>query len=180
MDAMKADMEMDQCLDDHHIYATGFSMGGYLTHHIACERPEFRGAAPHSGGTIADLGKCKTMRMPIIIFHGTSDPLINDACDDPTAMPQSGFPASATLWAKKNGCKDTYTTVPEMGTKMGNDGQCYVYDGCPADGQVEVCTFTNMQHAWAGAPVCENCIGTGAGWPSATHLEWEFFKKYAW
>jgi poly(3-hydroxybutyrate) depolymerase len=118
--------------------------------------------------------------MPIIIFHGTSDPLINNACDDPTATPQSGFPASATLWAKRNGCKDTYTTVPEMGTKMGNDGQCYVYDGCPADGQVEVCTFTNMQHAWAGAPVCENCIGTGAGWPSATHLEWEFFKKYAW
>jgi polyhydroxybutyrate depolymerase len=180
MDAMKADMEMDQCLDDHHIYATGFSMGGYLTHHIACERPEFRAAAPHSGGTIADLSKCKTTRMPIIIFHGTSDPLINDACDDPAAMPQSGFPASATLWAKKNGCKDTYATVPEMGTKMGNDGQCYVYDGCPADGQVEVCTFTNMQHAWAGAAVCENCIGSGAGWASATQLEWAFFKKYAW
>jgi poly(3-hydroxybutyrate) depolymerase len=62
---------------------------------------------------------------------------------------------------------------------MGN-GQCYLYDGCPDGGQVEVCTFTNMAHAWAGAPVCQGCIGSGTGWASATQLEWQFFKKYAW
>jgi poly(3-hydroxybutyrate) depolymerase len=179
VDAMKADVMQDQCLDDHHIYATGFSMGGYFSHHIACDRPDFRAAGPHSGGTMADLSSCKTGHMPIIIFHGDADPLINEACDDPNGVAQAGFPASATLWAKKNGCQATFTKIPETGSGTMN-GQCLLYDGCPADGQVEVCIMSGLAHAWSGAPVCAGCIGSGAGYPSATHIEWEFFKKYAW
>ena len=63
----------------------------------------------------------------------------------------------------------------------GASGQCYVYDGCPADGQVEVCTFTGMPHCWAGG------TDPGSGgtysctdYSSATQLQWDFFKKYAW
>lgn len=179
VDAIKADVSLDQCLDAKHVFATGFSMGGYFSHHIACDRPDFRAAAPHSGATIASLDSCKTGHMPIIIFHGDADPLIAAGCDDPTTTAQSGFPASATLWAQKNGCKPTYTTIPETGTG-GNNGQCLLYDGCPADGQVELCSFPTLSHAWAGAPVCANCIGSGAGFPSATELEWDFFKRYAW
>jgi polyhydroxybutyrate depolymerase len=179
MDAIKTDVLQDQCLDSSHTYATGFSMGGYFTHHIACDRTDIRAAAPHSGGTLASLSTCMTTHVPIIIFHGTSDSLIAPGCDDPTSPAQSGFPPSATLWAQKNGCKSTYTTIPENGSG-GDDGQCLLYDGCPADGQVELCTFTNMGHAWAGAPVCPSCIGSGMGYVSATQLEWAFFKKYAW
>jgi polyhydroxybutyrate depolymerase len=179
MDAIKADIAQDQCLDAKHVFATGFSMGGYFTHHVACDRADIRAAAPHSGGTLASLGSCKTGHVPIIIFHGTADPLIAPGCDDPNSSAQTGFPASATLWAQKNGCKVTYTTMPENGSG-GNDGQCYVYDGCPADGQVELCTFTNMSHAWAGSTTCPSCIGSGTGYVSATQLEWSFFKKYAW
>jgi polyhydroxybutyrate depolymerase len=177
MDAMKADVLQDQCLDDAHVFATGFSMGGYFSHHIGCDRTDIKGVGPHSGGTIADLGACKTGQMPIIIFHGTADSVIADGCDDPTVAAVSGFPASATLWAKKNGCKDTYATTPENGSG-GGAGQCYLYDGCPARGQVELCTFSGMSHSWAG--------GGGGGsfasptYASATQLEWAFWKKYAW
>jgi poly(3-hydroxybutyrate) depolymerase len=114
-----------------------------------------------------------------VIFHGAADALIVAGCDDPTAPSVSGFPASATLWAQKNGCKPTYTAIPVTGTG-GNDGQCFLYDGCPEGGQVELCTFPALPHAWAGAPVCAGCIGSGVGFPSATQLEWDFFKKYAW
>jgi polyhydroxybutyrate depolymerase len=174
VDAMRAELSKDQCIDGAHVYATGFSMGGYFSHHIACDRPDFRAAAPHSGGTYGDLSSCKTTRMPIIIFHGQSDILISAGCSDPTAPAQAGFPASATLWAKKNGCKDTYTSMPET------MGQCFLYDGCPAGGQVEMCSFPGLGHAWAGAPVCASCIGSGTGFASATRLQWDFFKKYAW
>ena len=179
MDAIKTDVLQDQCLDAAHTFSTGFSMGGYMTHHIACDRTDIRAVAPHSGGTLATLSSCKTAHVPIIIFHGTSDPLIAPGCDDPNSPAQTGFPASATLWAQKNGCKATYTTIPEDGSG-GNNGQCYLYDGCPADGQVELCTFTNMSHAWAGSTTCPSCIGSGAGYVSATQLQWSFFKKYAW
>lgn len=174
VDAMRDDISKDQCLDAKRVYATGFSMGGYFSHHIACDRPDFRAAAPHSGATYADLSTCKTTLMPIIIFHGQADSLIAAGCDDPTAAVQLGFPPSATLWAKKNGCKETYTAMPET------LGQCFLYDGCPAGGQVEMCTFPTLGHAWAGAPVCASCIGSGIGFQSATQLEWDFFKKYAW
>jgi poly(3-hydroxybutyrate) depolymerase len=127
---------------------------------------------------MADLSSCKTGHMPIIIFHGDADPLINEACDDPNGTPQAGFPASATLWAQKNGCQTTFTKIPETGS-TGN-GTCMLYDGCPADGQVEVCIMAGLAHAWSGAPVCSGCIGAGTGYPSATHIEWDFFKKYAW
>lgn len=179
VDAIKADVLQDQCLDAAHTFATGFSMGGYFTHHIACDRTDFKAAAPHSGGTLADLSGCKTGHVPVIIFHGTADPLIAPGCDDPNSTAQSGFPPSATLWAQKNGCQTTYTTIAENGSG-GNDGQCYLYNGCPKDGQVELCTFTNLSHAWAGATVCPGCIGSGSNFASATQLEWSFFKHYAW
>ncbi|HVU00477.1 MAG TPA: PHB depolymerase family esterase [Polyangiaceae bacterium] len=179
VDAIKVEMKQDQCIDDEHVYATGFSMGGYMSHHIACDRSDFRAAGPHSGGTMGSLGTCKTGHMPIIIFHGDADPLINDACDDPKGTPEPGYSPSATLWAAKNGCQATYQTIPVSGAN-GMNGQCYLYDGCPADGQVEACIFTGLAHAWSGAPVCASCIGSGAGYPSATQIEWQFFKKYAW
>ena len=91
VDAIRADIKQDQCLDEDHVFSTGFSMGGYMTHHIACMRPDFRAAAPHSGGTMADLSSCATDHMPIIIFHGTGDGLILDNCDDPEASPDPSF-----------------------------------------------------------------------------------------
>jgi len=169
IDAMRADIATDQCIDSDHVFATGFSMGGYMAHHVGCERTDFRAVAPHSGGTHT-LTACPSTTKPIIIFHGTSDETIPDACDDPTAAQISGFPASATQWAAHNGCATTYTT------QSVENGTCMIYDNCPTGGQVEVCTFTSMLHCWAG--------GTGEfGCPtyaSATALEWAFFKQYAW
>jgi polyhydroxybutyrate depolymerase len=179
MDAMKLDVLEDQCLDLPHVFATGFSMGGYFTHHIACYRSDIRAAAPHSGGTLANLSACTTGHVPIIIFHGTSDSVIDDGCDDPLATPDTGFPASATLWAAKNGCQATYSTLAVEGD-AGGAGQCYLYDGCPADGQVELCAFDGMDHCWAGGD--PNGAGGNAcpTYASATELQWNFFKKFAW
>jgi polyhydroxybutyrate depolymerase len=179
MDAMEADVSRDQCLDAAHIFSTGLSMGGYFTEHVGCYRSDIRAVAPHSGGTLASLAPCTTGHVPIILFHGTGDPVIDDACDDPTVTPDVGFTAAATLWAAKNGCQATYTTVQEPGA-TGGTGQCYLYDGCPADGQVELCTFNGMGHCWAGGVSAGSGDNACPSYASATDLEWTFFKKYAW
>jgi poly(3-hydroxybutyrate) depolymerase len=183
LDAVKADLAQDQCLDASHVFATGFSMGGYFTHHVGCDRTDVRAIAPHSGGTIASLSSCATGHMPVIIFHGTSDDVIEDGCDipSPQASPVRGFPATATLWAMKNGCDTTLPTAVATNGAGGGDGECYLYSGCPSDGQVELCTFTSMGHCWAGGDTAEG--GAEYSCPtyaSATQLEWSFFKKYAW
>jgi polyhydroxybutyrate depolymerase len=175
LDAMKADVALDQCLDEAHLFITGFSMGGYFVHHAACMRTDFRGAAPHSGGT-HDLSACADGPIPIIIFHGTSDGVIPDGCDDPAATDTpSGVTPSALAWAVHDGC------APTASTKMTvKNGTCELFDGCPKGGQVELCTFDGMGHCWAGGASPDGKPYPCADFESATMLEWNFWKAYAW
>lgn len=172
LDAMKADIAQDQCLDDSHVYLAGFSMGGYFAHHAGCMRSDIRAVAPHSGGT-HDLAACPVARKPIIMFHGDADEVIPVGCDDPNAKnPPAGFTPSATAWAAHNGCANTVHTVSvEKGT-------CSYYDDCPPDGQVAICVLQGMDHCWAGGT--DDGFGDACpGWASATQLEWDFFQTYA-
>ena len=173
IDAMEHDIAADQCLDAAHIFVTGFSMGGYFTHHAGCMRPDIRGIAPHSGGT-HDLSACASTHKPVIIFHGLADPVVPSGCDDPAATnTPMGFTPSATEWAAKNGCSMQTTT------QMVQGGTCMTYTGCPADGQVELCTFPGMGHCWAGG-VPNTGTSSCPPYESATKLEWAFWRKYAW
>ena len=178
LDAMQADVKQDQCIDPGHVFVTGFSMGGYFSHHVGCMKPDIRAVAPHSGGA-HDLSACPVARKPIIIFHGDADDLIPDGCDDPSAASiPTGFDGkpvvpSATAWAQHNGCGTTVATVPVM------NGECRYYNGCPADGQVALCILKGMKHCWAGGPM-DPGGNSCPGFASATQLQWDFFKKYAW
>jgi len=171
LDAIEADISADQCLDLDHVYVTGFSMGGYFSHHTGCMRTDIRAVAPHSGGT-HPFDSCVTQHKPVIIFHGTSDNIVPNGCDDPSVAPPQGVTPSATQWAMKNGCAGTVTRKDVQG------GTCIYYDGCPADGQVALCTFNSMVHCWAGGKSAS--IYACPSFESATQLEWAFFKQYAW
>lgn len=171
LDHIKADVAEDQCVDLQRVYATGFSMGGYFSHHIGCMRSDFRAVAPHSGGTHA-LDNCANDRRPIIMFHGSADPLVPAGCNDPGALPVIATRPAADAWAEKNGCSLTTTSRTVTG------GTCVHYEGCPADGQVELCTFDNMGHCWAGGEASAGIYSCPAK-ASATQLEWDFFKQYA-
>jgi len=169
LDAMHADLAQDQCIDTAHVFVTGFSMGGYFSHHAGCMKPGIRAVAPHSGGTHT-LDQCTNGHMPVIMFHGLADPVIPEGCDDPNGNTPAGYTAAATMWAQKNGCATTTQTMTV------DNGTCAVFDGCPADGQVELCTFTAMGHCWAGGSGTFGC----SNYQSATQLEWDFFKQHAW
>ncbi|MBL9016426.1 MAG: dienelactone hydrolase family protein [Myxococcales bacterium] len=162
LEAMAADISADQCLDTEHVFVTGFSMGGYFSHHAGCMVPGVRAVAPHSGGT-HELSGCVNDRRPIIMFHGTSDSIIPASCSD----------SAATDWAAHNGCATTFTTRTVQG------GTCRRWDGCPTGGQVELCTFDNMAHCWAGG-VQGAGIFSCPTYASATQLAWQFWKTYAW
>jgi polyhydroxybutyrate depolymerase len=172
IDAMKADISADQCIDRQHVFVTGFSMGGYFSHHVGCNRSDIRAVAPHSGGT-HDLAGCPEAHKPIIIFHGDADPVIPASCADPHASQVAGTMPSADAWAMHNGCALTTTT------QTVTNGTCYVYDGCPTGGQVELCTFAGMGHCWAGGDASAG-IYSCPNSASATMLEWQFFQQYAW
>jgi len=162
-EAIRADVEEDQCVDEKHTFVTGFSMGAYFSHHVGCMRPDFaRAVAPHSGGT-HDFSTCVAGHEPVIVFHGDADPVIPKACDD----------AAVAQWIAKNGCQSSADVVSVK------NGTCSYYQGCPADGQVAYCTFSGLGHAWAGG-AADGGIFSAPNYESATDLEWAFFQKYAW
>ncbi len=113
--------------------------------------------------------------MPVIIFHFKSDSLISYTCGTD----------ARDKWVAHNGCSATSPDVTQV-----TGGTCEYYKGCPADGQVALCSFdeptpnggeTITGHAWSGG----SRDGTGAGFAmpqteSATEIGWAFFKKYAW
>jgi poly(3-hydroxybutyrate) depolymerase len=110
----------------------------------------------------------------VILFHFENDTLITYDCSM----------EARDRWVARNGCM---SAAPEVMEVMG--GRCEYYKGCPADGQVALCTFQEPPgsgaliagHAWSGG----SQAGEGASFAipqtaSATELGWAFFKKYAW
>lgn len=172
--AMLDFVKKDQCVDEPHIFMSGFSMGGYFSNENGCQRADIRAIGPHSGGS-HDLAACPQKKKPVILFHFDSDSLITYDCSM----------EARDRWVARNGCMSASPDVVEV---MG--GRCEYYKGCPADGQVALCTFQEPAggggeliagHAWAGG----SRSGEGASFAipqtaSATDLGWAFFKKYAW
>ena len=175
VDAMLQFVESDRCVDHDHVFMTGFSMGGYFSNEVGCQRSDIRAIAPHSGGS-HDLSICPGTLKPVLLMHFENDALIPFNCGT----------AARDRWVQRNGCQ---VENPEIRPAAG--GQCEYYRGCQAGGQVTMCSFTSPTdaqqretfpgHAWSGGSKA------GAGAPfavpeteSATLLVWDFFEQYAW
>jgi polyhydroxybutyrate depolymerase len=164
VDAIIADVQQTQCVDRSHIFATGFSMGGYFSNHLACQRPELlRAAAPHGSGTYK--GTCKG-RVPMLILHGSGDLGVDFECGV----------ESRELWVTRNSCSAQVEREPIEG------GHCERHVGCPKDGDVTFCQFDDMCHGWAGhgtgSLFCTWDFGSGPGYEDATALIWRFFEAH--
>jgi polyhydroxybutyrate depolymerase len=156
VEAMIDDIDADHCVAREEVYVTGFSMGGYFSNHIACQRPDLvRAVGPHSGGTYG--GDCAAGIVPVMIMHGTDDGLITVSC---------GIQAR-DLWVARNGCSTEFDTVPILG------GHCEWHRDCPEGGQVTLCLLDGMGHVWSGG---EGTYGSGPGYEDAAWLLWDFFR----
>jgi polyhydroxybutyrate depolymerase len=150
-------IDQSVCVDRTKVFTTGFSMGGYFTNNIACHRPNLvRAVAPHSGGMEIDA-QCADPR-PVLILHGTADPLISYDC---------GLDAR-DQWARFNGCST------EVDTEQVTRGICERNRDCPDDAQVEMCSFDEMGHGWAGSDITH---GGGSEYEDAARLIWRFFQE---
>jgi polyhydroxybutyrate depolymerase len=165
IDKMIETAQSDQCIDRDHVFVSGWSMGGFLSHETGCLRTDIRAIGPHSGGT-HDLAKCKSVKKPVIMFHGTGDKLIPVECGK----------EARKRWAAHNGCSD------EVEMRLVKRGHCEYSKDCPADGQVALCLFDDMNHGWAGGPNAQVAIYPSAfsEYENAAELGWTFFKTHAW
>lgn len=161
VDAMIDYAKADQCIDEKHVFLSGFSMGGYFSNEVGCVRSDIAGIGPHSGGS-HDLASCTGSIKPVILFHGARDPLIT--------YKDNGLLAR-DRWVARNGCSNEADSMAVKG------GHCDYHRGCPAHSQVVFCHFDQMVHAWAGGA---GTINSDPTVESASALAWKFWREYAW
>ncbi|WP_438030778.1 alpha/beta hydrolase family esterase [Sorangium sp. So ce233] len=155
--AIVAQIQETACIDTKRIYAVGFSMGGGMSHYLACHAADvFAAVAPAAFDLLEEnVGDCNPSRpISVITFRGTSDPIVPYAGGYSSVvrgMPitflgaKSGFEA----WAEINGC--TGSPSAENG-----DG-CSTYSACEDGVEVTLCTKQGGGHEAGNARV---------GWPA--------------
>lgn len=146
-------IEADWCIDPKRVFATGMSNGGFLSHRLGCEvYDRIAAVAPVAGVLGIDPGKCESGRaVPILAFHGTSDPMV--PYDGGTPLwPQLGLglnflsvPKTMDHWRVRNGCSTFQKTFFTNG-----DATCVEWPDCEGGAQTSLCTIDGGGHTWPG------------------------------
>ncbi len=132
-DALYKRLQGDHCLDERHVYSTGFSNGAFFSNVLACHRGDRLAAiAPVGGG--GPFEPCTT-RIPVRISHGTEDPIV------PFGFAQK----TAEIWSKLDGCKAPPAPA---------EGSC-ARASCEGGTDVVFCS-AKAKHTWGGKGQAES------------------------
>jgi polyhydroxybutyrate depolymerase len=165
-------LQHELCIDAHRIYSTGISNGGGMTNLLACRLANRIAAfAPVAGAFYTTIGECQPGRaVPIIEFHGTSDPLVFYE-----GRPLVKMPAIQTWlqeWSTRDGCTGGPDTFFQQADVMGEQ-----WTGCQTNSAVIHYRIDGGGHTWPGAQDVM-VLGATTHTIDATSLIWQFFQKY--
>jgi polyhydroxybutyrate depolymerase len=138
-------------IDPDRIYATGFSMGGFMTNRLACELPRIKAIASVAG-TIGGLLTCEPGRsVPACHFHGTADTQVGYGMPDGDMDNLLGMNVSdwVDFWTTNNSCGAV--TLEGALPDYANDGYTVEYlehAGCANDSRVVRYKVNGAQHVW--------------------------------
>jgi polyhydroxybutyrate depolymerase len=135
-------IEASACVDPKHVYSTGFSMGGGMSHYLACNAADiFAAVTPSAFDLLVDSEEPCTPSRPIseLSFRGTSDTEVPYAGGQ---GPQGridflGAVGTFMKWAMLDGCTGTPTT----------SGMEQLYTQCSAGVQVGLYVIQGGGHA---------------------------------
>ena len=136
------------CIDTKRVYATGFSMGGGMSHYLACNAADvFAAVAPSSFDLLVpDEEPCAPSRpISVLTYRGTADTTVPYAGGKGPSgkITFLGAQGSFQRWVGIDGCTAP-TTV---------DGDCTYYKTCTAGVEVGLCVKQGGGHAPGDANV---------------------------
>jgi polyhydroxybutyrate depolymerase len=163
-------LEQDLCVDETRVFVTGMSNGGFFSHVLGCEMADRVAAiAPVAG--VMGISTCDPSRpVPIIEFHGTSDPLV--PYDGDPAIGYTSVADTVAGWVQRDGCQGMPTTTYNNG-----DATCVTYSQCAQGAEVTLCTITGGGHTWPGGTPFP-LLGATSTDISATDAMWTFFQQH--
>ena len=154
--ALVAQVKQKACIDPKRVYAVGFSMGGGMSHYLACHAADvFAAVAPAAFDLLKEnVDACKPARpISVVSFRSTGDNVVKYAGEYSsvvTGMPITFLGAKATFekWGQINQCTGAASAEDSNG--------CAKYSGCAGGVDVVLCTKQGGSHDQGNAKV---------GWP---------------
>jgi len=146
--AMVTTLAAEGCVDLHRVYATGFSMGGGMSHYLACQAADvFAAVAPASFDLLVpEEEPCAPSRpISVLAFRGTADTVVPFAGGKGSSgrITFMGAEASFERWAGLDGCVEP----------TNEDGDCTYYTQCDGGAEVGLCVKQGGSHAPGDANV---------------------------
>ena len=141
------------CIDKQRIYATGFSMGGGMSNHVACFMSDVYAAVAPAGMDLntTNSAKCNPDRpISVINFRGTNDGTCRYEGGDSgfnDGLNFLGAKGTFEFWKEKNGC---------TGSSTKNASGCDEYSNCRDGVKVVLCTKQGGGHEQGDGKI---------GWP---------------
>lgn len=149
------DMILNHNANPARIYMTGFSMGGIMSHKLACELNSRVAAIGTMSGTISTpvMNSCNpSYATPIMHVHGTADGTVPYSG---TALPTLELvDPTINFWRNVHGCASTADTfaIPDAASD-GFTVDRIVYQGCSPNGSVELWRVNGGDHQYFYQPV---------------------------
>jgi polyhydroxybutyrate depolymerase len=169
-------LEQRYCINPHEVYATGFSGGAREASQLACDESSvFAAVAPVSG--LRRPSPCPATRaVPVIAFHGSTDP-VDPFAGNGQAYWTYSVPTAGKDWATQDHCTAGPTTsTPASGATL------TTYTKCSGGAEVELYELLGEGHEWPGGPTMPASItallGPQSDALSANALMWTFFRAH--
>jgi polyhydroxybutyrate depolymerase len=167
-------LQQRYCVDPARVYATGFSGGARMASQLACDASgTFAAVAPVSG--LRRPSPCPATRaVPIIAFHGTSDP-IDPYGGHGQAYWTYSVSQAVSDWARMQRCS-TPVTRSQAGFRL------TVASGCAGGSRIELYSIIGAGHEWPGGPkvpaAIRRLLGPQSTAVNANAVMWAFLRAH--
>jgi polyhydroxybutyrate depolymerase len=151
LSGLVAEIGQQYAVDPKRIFFTGHSNGGYMSHRLACDKPDLIAAvASLAGATWSDSTKCSAADpISVLQIHGTKDDTVLYAGGTFDTGSYPGAVETIAMWADKNGCDATPETLDPIdidGQLAGNETLVTRHANCKPGGAAELWTMQEATH----------------------------------
>ncbi len=149
------------------VYATGMSMGGFMSYRLACQLEDRITAIASVTGLLV-FSPCEPSRpVPVLQMHGTADQVV----------PYAGVQFTIDHWTNHNNCSPDSVVVdlPDTDTTDQTTVTLTTYGLCDNSSEVLLYTINGGEHTWPGATLS---IGITNYDINGSAEIWNFFREY--
>ena len=159
-------------IDTTRVYATGFSMGGFMTHRLACQLSDRLTAVASVSGQMAMSipPNCNPVKeIPLMHIHGTADGTVRYNGYDSLQM--LSVDSTLAIWQMNNGCTSEPTLVYSLPNNAPDNfiTTAYRWIDCNNNSEILLYKVDSADHQWFYEPASD--------FNAATEI-WKFFMRH--